>query len=262
MQRIAVSFVVVSVLLLALPAMAQDPTEVDSKHYKVVFENDQVRVLRITYGPHYMGVMHEHPANLLVWLTDGDGIITSADGKAEEIHAKAGDVTWNAPAKHRGENMSDQPFEVIAIELKNSSAWTRMSGTTVCDPPSQEHALPVEGRPHHSYVVNQTKCTWTKPWMVRGLASTEGVGTGVVEDHGSVSLSSGTFVDTMVNGDRGYYDYSFKTTTKDGKPNISGHKWVLLGGTGKLKGAKGKGSCEATLQEDGKVVYECQGKYK
>ena len=51
MHRIAVSFVVVSVLLLALPAMAQDPTKVDSKHYKVVFENDQVRVLRITYGP-------------------------------------------------------------------------------------------------------------------------------------------------------------------------------------------------------------------
>jgi hypothetical protein len=262
MQRIAVSFAVVSVLLLALPAMAQDPTEVDSKHYKVVFENDQVRVLRITYGPHYMGVMHEHPASLVVWLTDGDGIITSADGKAEEIHAKAGDVTWSAPAKHRGENMSDQPFEVIEIELKNSSAWTRMSGTTVCDPPSQEHALPVEGRPHHSYVVNQVKCTWTKPWIVRGLASTEGVGTGVVEDHGSVSFSSGTFVDTMVNGDRGYYDYSFKTKTKDGKPTISGHKWELLGGTGKLKGAKGKGTCEATPQEDGKVVYECQGKYK
>jgi len=262
MQRIAVSFVVVSVLLLALPAMAQDPTEVDSKHYKVVFENDQVRVLRITYGPHYMGVMHEHPANLVVWLTDGDGIITSADGKGEEIDAKAGDVTWMEPAKHRGENTSDQPFELILVEIKATKAWKRMSGTTVCDPPSQEHAIPVEGRPHHSYVVNQVKCTWTKPWVVRGLASTEGVGTGVVEDHGNVSFSSGTFVDTMVNGDRGYYDYSFKTKTKDGKPTISGHKWELLGGTGKLKGVKGKGTCEATLQEDGKVVYECQGKYK
>ncbi|MFQ5694421.1 MAG: hypothetical protein ACE5HB_00370, partial [Terriglobia bacterium] len=98
--------------------------------------------------------------------------------------------------------------------------------------------------------------------VIRGLASTEGVGTGVVEDHGSVSLSSGTYVDTMENGDKGYYDYSFKTKTKDGKATISGHKWKLLGGTGKLKGAKGKGSCEATPQEDGKVIYECRGKYK
>ena len=262
MQRIAVSFVVVSVLLLALPAMAQDPTEVDSKHYKVVFENDQVRVLRITYGPHEKSVMHEHPAGVWVLLTDERMKFTLPDGETKEEHGKVGDTGWADAGKHLPENLSDQAFEVILVELKATKAWKRMSGTLVCDPPSQEHALPVEGRPHHSYVVNQVKCTWTKPWVVRGLASTEGVGTGVVEDHGSVSFSSGTFVDTMVNGDRGYYDYSFKTKTKDGKPTISGHKWELVGGTGKLKGAKGKGSCEATLQEDGKVVYECQGKYK
>jgi hypothetical protein len=242
--------------------MAQDAAKADPDHYRVEFENDQVRVLRIGYGPHYKGVMHEHPASIVVWLTDGHGAITSADGDVQEVDTKAGDVAWMAPATHQGENTSDQPFEVLQIELKDSKAWTRMSGTLVCDPPSQEHALPVEGRPHHSYVVNQTQCTWTRPWMIRGLASAEGVGTGVVEDHGRVSLSSGTYVDTMENGDRAYYDYSFKTKTKDGKATISGHKWKLLGGTGKLKGAKGKGSCEVTSQEDGKVIYECQGKYK
>jgi len=243
--------------------MAQDAVKADPEHYKVEFENDQVRVLRINYGPHAKGVMHEHPASIVVWLTDGHGTITSADGEVQEIDTKAGDVAWMEPAKHWGENTSDQPFKLIQIELKDSSAWTRMSGTLECAPPSQEHALPVEGRPHHSYIVNQTKCTWTKPWAIRGLASTEGVGTGVVEDHGTVSLSSGTYVDTMENGDKAYYDYSFKTATKDGKATISGHKWELLGGTGEIKGAKGKGSCEATTQqEDGKVIYECQGKYK
>ena len=32
--------------------MAQDPVHVDLRHYTVEFENDQVRVLRIRYGPH------------------------------------------------------------------------------------------------------------------------------------------------------------------------------------------------------------------
>jgi len=32
-------------------AGAQDPTQVDAKHYRVTFENDQVRILRISYGP-------------------------------------------------------------------------------------------------------------------------------------------------------------------------------------------------------------------
>ena len=45
----------------AAPAMAQDPAKVDAKHYKLEFENDQVRVLRITYGPGEKSVMHEHP---------------------------------------------------------------------------------------------------------------------------------------------------------------------------------------------------------
>ncbi|MFC2094014.1 hypothetical protein ACFLSH_00155 [Bacteroidota bacterium] len=32
-------------------SFAQDAAKVDPKHYKVEFENDDVRVLRITYGP-------------------------------------------------------------------------------------------------------------------------------------------------------------------------------------------------------------------
>ncbi len=139
---------------------------------------------------------------------------------------------------------------------------TKMSGTAVCDPPSVQHVLPVEGRPHHSYAVNQVKCTWTRPWQIGGVANKAGVGTGVVEDHGTWSHSSGTYVDTMANGDVVYYQYEFKTTVKEGKSQISGHKWELVGGTGKLKGVKGKGSCNATTQEDGKVVYECQGEYQ
>ena len=48
-----VLFVVAAFLVVAsvVPAMAQDAVKVDSKHYKVEFENDQVRVLRITYAP-------------------------------------------------------------------------------------------------------------------------------------------------------------------------------------------------------------------
>jgi hypothetical protein len=51
-------------------AVAQDPTQVDAKHYKVTFENDQVRILRITYGPHEKSVMHEHPISIAVFLAD------------------------------------------------------------------------------------------------------------------------------------------------------------------------------------------------
>ena len=51
-------------------ALAQDPVKVDPNHYKVEFENAQVRVLRIHYGAHEKSVMHYHPASVAVFLTD------------------------------------------------------------------------------------------------------------------------------------------------------------------------------------------------
>ena len=52
------------------PALAQDPVVVDSAHYKLKFENEHVRVLRITYGPNEESVMHYHPAGVAVFLVD------------------------------------------------------------------------------------------------------------------------------------------------------------------------------------------------
>ncbi len=99
-------------------ARAQDPVKVDPTHYKVEFENAQVRVLRIHYGPHEKGVMHSHPAGVSVFLTDLQVKFTYPNGKAEEVHAKAGAAEWAAATKHLGENTSDNALEVIAVELK------------------------------------------------------------------------------------------------------------------------------------------------
>ena len=49
--RFTVTVLSAACVFAANTAWAQEPTKVDSKHYKVVAENDQVRVLRITYGP-------------------------------------------------------------------------------------------------------------------------------------------------------------------------------------------------------------------
>src|SRR5260370_33394205 len=68
-------------LLAGAPAIAQDPIKVDAKHYKVEFENEQVRALRITYGPHEKSAMHHHPANVAGFLTAGPARLPMTDGK-------------------------------------------------------------------------------------------------------------------------------------------------------------------------------------
>jgi len=102
------------------PSSPLDPVKVDPKSYKVELENDQVRVLRVKIGPHQTVPMHEHMLNrVVVYLTDQNFRVTTPDGKAESVQHKAGEVSWGGPTKHKEENLSDKPFEVLVVELKS-----------------------------------------------------------------------------------------------------------------------------------------------
>ena len=97
---------------------AQDAVKVDPKHYSVVSENDQVRILRARYGPHEKSVMHSHPAGAAVFLSDGKVRFTFPDGKTQDETAKAGDARYTPAVTHLPENAGDKPFEVIVVEIK------------------------------------------------------------------------------------------------------------------------------------------------
>ena len=75
---------------------AQDAVKVDPKHYTIVSENAQVRILKVHYGPHEKSVMHSHPATVAVFLTDATGKFTFPDGKTKDFTVKAGDAQYNA----------------------------------------------------------------------------------------------------------------------------------------------------------------------
>ena len=112
-------FVALFLLGICSAAQAQDPVKVDSKHYNVEFENSQVRVLRITYGPHEKSVMHKHPNSVAIFMTDSNGTFNFPKGPAQPFNSKAGTTMWNAATTHLPENTGDQPFEVILVELKS-----------------------------------------------------------------------------------------------------------------------------------------------
>jgi hypothetical protein len=83
-----------------------DPVGVDPRHYNMEFENDQVRVLRVRFGPHDKGVLHEHILDrVVVYLTD-------------QATVKAGYVRIAGAGTHTEENAGDEPTEQIAVEIK------------------------------------------------------------------------------------------------------------------------------------------------
>jgi quercetin dioxygenase-like cupin family protein len=114
-----------SALLAGAVASAQDAAKVDPKHYKVEFENDQVRVLRISYGPHDKSVMHSHPAGMVVFLSDAHVKFAMPDGKTQDMKVKAGHVQWTEPTVHDPENLSNKKFEVIQVEFKPKPGATK-----------------------------------------------------------------------------------------------------------------------------------------
>ncbi len=101
---------------------AQDAAKVDPKHYSVVSENDQVRILKVHYGPHEKSVMHSHPATVAVFLSDAKGQFSYPDGKQESFALKAGDAQYAASTTHLPENTGDAGFDLIVVELKGSAA--------------------------------------------------------------------------------------------------------------------------------------------
>ncbi|MDX6558003.1 MAG: hypothetical protein QOF72_1052 [Blastocatellia bacterium] len=114
-------FAALFVLALAVPAvLAQDPTKVDSKHYKVEFENAKIRIVRVHYGPHEKSVMHRHPDAIAIFQQDGKVKFTYPGGKTEEREMKAGQTLFTPAVRHLPENVTDTDMDVILVELKTA----------------------------------------------------------------------------------------------------------------------------------------------
>ena len=97
-----------------------DAAKLDPKHYKVEFENDKVRVLRIKYGPGEKSVMHDHSEGVVVILNDQKAKFTQPNGESFTGSPKAGTVFWSKATRHLPENIGSDTTEVIQVELKTN----------------------------------------------------------------------------------------------------------------------------------------------
>jgi len=114
-------FSVVCVLLLAaVPALAQDITKVAPTGVKVVFENDQVRVLDVVTQPGSTMAVHSHPAMMIVTLTPGTTRFTGTTGKTETVGANVnrGGGTYRPAESHASENVGKSASHSFLIEFK------------------------------------------------------------------------------------------------------------------------------------------------
>ena len=99
-------------------AMAQDPVQTDGDKYKLIFENERVRVLDYKDMPGAKTHQHVHPAFVLYVLEPFKRKITLPNGKIIMREFKRGDVLWSEAQTHVGENVGATPTHVLMIEMK------------------------------------------------------------------------------------------------------------------------------------------------
>jgi hypothetical protein len=127
MRRLVLFCAAVLCLCVTPLLSAQDAVKVDPKHYTVVSENDQVRILKIHYGPHEKSVMHSHPASVVVFMSDSKGKFTFPDGKAEDFTTKSGEAQYGPATTHLPENTGDKPLDGILVELKGKGGAAKQA---------------------------------------------------------------------------------------------------------------------------------------
>lgn len=97
--------------------MGPDPAETNPDHYRVVFENDRVRVLEYRDQPGDRTTPHAHPDSVMYTLSSFRRRLVAGDAQ-REVALETGTVGWLPAQEHHGENIGDTETHVIFVELK------------------------------------------------------------------------------------------------------------------------------------------------
>lgn len=111
--------------------LAQDAATSDPRSFRVVLENERVRVLEYRSRPG-LGVcgqgMHYHPDRVTVSLTGGKVRFTNANGRRGVLEIPPGHVVFAPAVTHSTENIGGAGTRTYMIELKGED-WKPSTGT-------------------------------------------------------------------------------------------------------------------------------------
>jgi hypothetical protein len=95
-----------------------DPCVSNPDAYRVLFENDRVRVLRYHDHPRHRTTVHAHPDSVMVTLSSFCRRL-GVGGRVVDVELEAGEARWLDAQQHYGENVGDTDTQVIFVELKD-----------------------------------------------------------------------------------------------------------------------------------------------
>lgn len=118
-----------AVLLVSVPVTvaAQDPLQTDPDKYKLVLQNDRVRVLEYSDKPGDKTQRHMHHDFVLRCLSSFKRRLVFGDGRVVERTFQAGETLWMDEQSHIGENIGTTDTHVILVELLEPRPATKQA---------------------------------------------------------------------------------------------------------------------------------------
>jgi beta-alanine degradation protein BauB len=101
--------------------MRRDPVDTNPELYRVVLENNRVRVLEYQDEPGQRTTAHSHPDSVMITLSSFRRRLHDGERSAD-VSLEPGVVRWLPAQEHWGENIGDTATHVIFVELRDGTA--------------------------------------------------------------------------------------------------------------------------------------------
>ena len=99
--------------------MTDDIVVIAPEQHTVIFENDKIRMLRVTVKPGDKVGMHRNPKNVNYILQPGTLRLINADDSSIDVELAVGQVIPAPEGAHAVENVGDTQVQTICVEMKS-----------------------------------------------------------------------------------------------------------------------------------------------
>jgi hypothetical protein len=148
---------------------------------------------------------------------------------------------------------------VLAITA-SAGAQTKFAGKCNQGKADPNYTLPVGDKPDHAIILGKVTCTWTSGDLGGDkLKAEEDVYTSDMS--GKTSRDHGYGTGTTAGGDKYFVRFDGTTKYEKNMPTVGTCTWNFTGGTGKLKGLTGKGTCTGKFDATGAAAFDIVGEY-
>jgi len=101
---------------------AGDPLKVTSGMYKLLYENDRIRVMEVTFNPGQKIAPHSHPDHFVTVLNPGTIAIYKPDGSSSVNKLTTEQIIWIPAETHWAENTGKTKIRLLVTELKTPAS--------------------------------------------------------------------------------------------------------------------------------------------